>query len=115
MPESDVNWSTLMPLKSETKASSEKSNEKNNLNDAVSLQEAFLNRNQNFIAKSKLRIEKVKDTSADTNVRKKKSTSMKLSERKSAVKKKNVVLKLNKGLKFLISRKIKLKKIEVLH
>ena len=98
MPESDVNWSTLIPLKSETTSSSEKSNENKNSNDAVSLQE---------IAKSKLRVQKVKDI-ANTNVHKKKTTSKKLSERKPAVKKKNVALKLDKGWKFLISRKMKL-------
>ena len=107
MPESDVNWSTLIPLKSETTSSSEKSNENKNSNDAVSLQEAFSKKNQDFIAKSKLRVQKVKDI-ANTNVHKKKTTSKKLSERKPAVKKKNVVLKLDKGWKFLISRKMKL-------
>ena len=107
MPESDVNWSTLIPLKSETTSSSEKSNENKNSNDAVSLQEAFSKKNQDFIAKSKLRVQNVKDI-ANTNVHKKKTTSKKLSERKPAVKKKNVVLKLDKGWKFLISRKMKL-------
>ena len=104
MPESDVNWSTLIPLKSETTSSSEKSNEKKNSNDAVSLQEAFLKKNQDFIAKSKLRVQKVKDI-ADINVHKKKTTSKKLSERKPAVKKKNVAIKLDKGWK--LSRNLK--------
>lgn len=107
MPESDVNWSTLIHLKSETTSSSEKSNENKNSNDAVSLQEAFSKKNQDFIAKSKLRVQKVKDI-ANTNVHKKKTTSKKLSERKPAVKKKNVALKLDKGWKFLISGKKKL-------